>query len=217
MKPNRLAAFGLAAGLFAGGAAGFAFGVPTLAGAQTDESTTDTTTPEKGRWMRDALAPLVEDGTINQNQADAVIGALDAARPARHPHRGHGFRGGPGTLEAAAGALGMTVEELRAAVRGGQNLAEVAEDKGVDPEQVVAAVVTDMQARIAEKVEAGRLTQEQADRILAELTERARAFVNGEAPGLGGPGFGRHGRHRGGFPPPAEGSSAEPAAEPASA
>ena len=199
MKPNRLAAFGLAAGLLAGGAAGFALGVPTLAGAQTDESTTDTPAEpaEKGRRMRDALAPLVEDGTISQAQADAVISALAAARPARGPHRGH-FHFGPVRLEAAAGALGMTVEELRAALRDGQNLAEVAASKGVDPEKVVGAVVAATRTRMEEKVSSGALTREQADRLLSELTERTRAFVDGEGPMLG-----RHGRGGPGFRPPA--------------
>ncbi|HLF41689.1 MAG TPA: hypothetical protein VI854_09490, partial [Acidimicrobiia bacterium] len=103
MKSNRLAAFGLVAGLLGGGAAGLAFGVPGLAGAQTDESTTTTETPAtaaRGQWMRDALAPLVEQGTISQSQADAVISALEEARPARGPH-GPGHRGfGGAGLEA---------------------------------------------------------------------------------------------------------------------
>ena len=205
MKPNRLAAFGLAAGLLAGGTAGLAFGAPVLAGAQIDGTTTPSAPGappvEKGRWMRDALAPLVENGTITQTQSDAVIGALEAARPARGPRHGH-LRGGHGGAEAAAGALGMTAEELKAALQGGKSLADVAREKGVDPEAVVSAIVADVQARVAEKVSAGRITQEQADRMLAEVTERTRAFVNGEAPA-----FGRPGRHHRGMAPARAGAA----------
>ena len=111
--------------------------------------------------------------------------ALDEARPA-HDHRGGPGRGGPGNLEAAAGAIGVTVDELRTALQGGQSLAEVAGSKGVDVEKVVAALVADKQARMAEKVASGEITQEEADQKLAGMTERIRAFVNGEAPAGGG-------------------------------
>src|SRR5262245_32205633 len=43
----------------------------------------------KGDWAKSALDPLVTNGTLTQAQEDAVIAALDAARPARGP-------GGPG-------------------------------------------------------------------------------------------------------------------------
>jgi hypothetical protein len=93
---------------------------------------------------------------------------------------------GPGNLEAAAGAIGVTVDELRTALQGGQSLAEVAQSKGVDPEKVVSALVADLQARVAERVSSGAITQAQADEKLASATERTRAFVNGEAPAPGG-------------------------------
>ncbi|MGH9004335.1 MAG: hypothetical protein ACRDYV_14520, partial [Acidimicrobiia bacterium] len=67
MDKNRLAAFGLAAGLLGGGIAGIAFGAPGFAGAQTADSTTTTDSrPDRSQHLSDALAPLVSDGTINQ-------------------------------------------------------------------------------------------------------------------------------------------------------
>lgn len=209
MTPKRLAALGLVAGLFAGGAAGAALGIPGLAGAQTDESTTTTEpTParppaDKGQWLNDTLAPLVEQGTISQTQADAVIDALQAARPMRGPHGPGGpgmpgMRGGPGLrggLDAAAGALGMTIDELRSALGGGQSLAEVAKDKNIDAQKVVDAIVAEAKTHLAEKVSGGAMTQAEADALIARLTEKAEAFVNGEAPAFRfGPGPGGH-RH----------------------
>ena len=51
--------------------------------------------PDRGKWMTDALAPLVQDGTITQAQADAVTKALQDAKP-------QGGHGGPGGDHGAA-------------------------------------------------------------------------------------------------------------------
>src|SRR5688572_23797063 len=194
MKTNRLAAFGLAAGLLGGGAAGLALGVPGLASAQSDETTT-TEAPadpapaakaDRGQWMTDALAPLVSNGTVTQAQADAVIAALEAGRPAKGSggHRGHGPHGHG--LSAAATALGMTEAELRTAIQGGQTLAQVAQSKGVSVDTLVNAIVAEIKTKLNEQVASGRLTQAQADERLAEATERTKAFVNGEGKPFGG-------------------------------
>jgi hypothetical protein len=213
---SRLAVFGLTAGLLGGGAAGLLATGTTLAGAQTSDtsgapaapapSTTPATpaTPAKGEWAKAALAPLVANGTITQAQADAVIAALDAARPAKGPG-GKGGRHGFKNLDAAARALGMTVEDLRAALIGGKSLATIAGEKGVAVSAVVDALVADLKAHLDEHVAAGRNTQAEADQILANARTRIEAFVNGTAP-AGGPGFGfgkggRHGRGPGGAAP----------------
>jgi hypothetical protein len=228
MKPqHRLAAFGLVAGLLGGGAAGVALGLPGFAGAQTSDSSPSTTTPadpkapaapakpDRGAWMRDALAPLVANNTISQAQADAVIAALEAARPAkdRHGHGPKGFRGGPGRLDAAASAIGITVDELRAALQGGQSLADMAKSKGVDPEKVVSALVAELKAHLDQEVASGRHTQAEVDQKLAGATERIRAFVNGEA---GKRGFGFRGPHGPRGPRPDD-APAAPSVAPASA
>jgi hypothetical protein len=235
VKPqHRLAAFGLVAGLLGGGAAGVALGLPGFAGAQaTDPGSSSSTAPadpapaaparpERGAWLKDALAPLVEKGTITQTQADAVIAALEAAKPPKGPG-GHGrgdkgFRGGPGRLDAAAGAIGITAEELRTALQGGQSLADVAKSKGVDPEKVVTALVAELKAHLDQEVASGEHTQAEADQKLAGATERIRAFVNGEAPLKGGPGgFGRGHRHGPGGPRPDQAPAAPSSVSPSNA
>jgi hypothetical protein len=212
---NRLAAVGLAAGLLGGGAAGLALTTPGIASGQSGESTPDsssgTTTTEpdgtaperearRGQFLEDTLAPLVEDGTITQEQADAVIAAIEAARP----ERGHFFLHGPGrfgdVFSAAAEAIGVEVDDLRRALRGGQTIAEVAAEHDVEVSAVVDAMVAAMKADLDEAVENGRLTQEQADEVLAGAEERLTALANGEGPrfGDGGPRLG----HRFGGPGP---------------
>jgi polyhydroxyalkanoate synthesis regulator phasin len=198
---KQLATVGLAAGLVAGGAGVMAIAVPAISGAQESTTTipsteegTDTTT--KADRLAEALQPLIDDGTLTQEQADAVIARLQEAMP-----RGLGGRGGHGPgilhkgLDTAADALGITEEELRTALQDGQSIADVASERGVDVQGVIDALVADAQARLAEEVAEGDITQEQADERLSRLTEAVTAMVNGERPAMPeGPG----GRFRGG-------------------
>ena len=157
-------------------------------------------------WAKSTLDKLVADGTITQAQADKVLAALDAARPAHGS--GKGGRGhGSGKLDAAASALGMSVEDLRTALQGGKSLAAVAAEKGINVAEVVDALVAELQAHLADHVSSGKNTQAEVDQMLADARTRIEAFVNGQAP-AGGPGFGggprggRGGHHgpRGGAP-----------------
>ena len=147
-----------------------------------------------------ALSPLVADGTITEAQAEAVAEALVANRPAFGRRGGHGL--GPG-LETAAEVLGMDVAELQDLLRDGASLADIAGDQVDD---VVTAMVAEAQERLAQAVEAGRLTQDEADVRLAEAAQRITDHLNGvqpegrpgpgqgvpgqRGPGRGGPGFG---------------------------
>jgi polyhydroxyalkanoate synthesis regulator phasin len=184
-----LAAATVAASLVAGGVVGAVVGTPSLASAAE-------TTAGAASWVQEALTGLVSDGTITQAQADAVEAALDEARP----ERGHGPGGGFGDhvgLSAIAEALQMTEDEVRAGLAEGQTIAELAAEAGVDPQAVIDAIVAAQQERLAEAVEAGELTQEEADELLADAEERAAAIVNGEAPAFGGRGGHHHGPGRG--------------------
>jgi hypothetical protein len=204
MKPNRLAVYGLTAGLLAGGAAGLVLTGSTLAGAQVADVTGTVTPPtadgaarpEKGEWAKSVLDGLVAKGTITQAQADEVLAALDAARPPHGPGRGHGPGHGFARLDAAAQVLGMTVEDLRSALEGGKSLAAIAQEKGIDVGRVVDAVVAEFKAHLDQEVASGVHTQAEADQKLADARARIEGFVNGTAPAgkPGGFGGGRHGR-----------------------
>ena len=116
----------------------------------------------------------------------------------RGPSDGRGFGFGDAELEAAAGVLGMTTDELSSALDDGQTLLEIADEAGVDIEDVHAAIQavheTEMRERIAQDVADGTITQAQADWML-------EGMGNGYMLGKGGPGgFGRgNGGPRGGF------------------
>ena len=107
----------------------------------------------------------------------------------RGPGDGRGLRLGSAELEAAADVLGITTDELTAALEGGKTLEQVAEDAGVDyadvQEAVQAAHVTEMRDRIQQAVDDGTISQENADWLLEGL-DKGFIGVPGSF-GLGGP------------------------------
>ena len=215
-KQLGLAAIGLA-GLTAGAGAGLVLtGGSGGAAAQSSPTTTpDTTAPANGSngsngssgteqpggteqpegkdrtaGLQAILAPLVQKGTITQAQADAVIAAIEAARPAGGPHGGFGRGpGGPGKgfgLDEAAAALGMTTDQLRTALAGGQSLADVAKAKGVDLTKVTDALVAAYTKHEQDEVTAGSETQAEADQEIAAFKARVDEIVNGTFKGRHG-------------------------------
>lgn len=186
----------VAAAALGGAAAGAAvFNVPVIAGAQSTSTAAPVTPPAAPPWMTDALKKLVDAGTINQSQADAVSQALVAARPQGGPH-GPGGPGGPGPrgapdLAAAAKAIGIDDAALRDAVKSGKTIAQVAQDHGVDPQKVIDAIVADLKTHLDADVAAGRITQAQADQRLADAPTHISDLVNGKLPPRGPHGPGR--------------------------
>ena len=185
---KNLVSISLGAGLVVGSAAGL-IAVPAISGAQSTSSNTAAATapadrPDPSVRLNETLKPLVDAGTITQAQADAVIAALKADMPA-HGERGPGGKGGPG-LDVAAQALGMTTDELHTALDGGQTLAQVASDKGVNVQVVVDALVASATNHINEEVTSGEITQAQADQKLADLSQHVTDRVNNPRP-EGGP------------------------------
>jgi polyhydroxyalkanoate synthesis regulator phasin len=166
--------------ILAGGAAALGAGIlavgPLSAAARDDGG--------DGGWVDDALSGLVDDGTLTQDQADAVADALKDARPDHLP--GHfgawgprdGFVFGPSLLDDAAEAIGVDDDELLDALRDGETIAELAREKGVDPQDVIDAMVAAVQERLDAAVEDGDLDQDAAAERLADVTERITEFVN---------------------------------------
>jgi hypothetical protein len=118
--------------------------------------------------LKARLQTLVDDGTLTSSQLDAVVAALEAARPMGDGMGQHGRgHGGPGMggdrgekrqemLTAAADAIGITADELKTAIKGGQTIAQVAEANGKSVQSVIDALVaqatTDLTQRITDMV-----------------------------------------------------------------
>jgi hypothetical protein len=102
--------------------------------------------------------------------------------------------GGPG-LDAAARYLGLTETNLRAQLESGKTLAQVAKAQNKSVDGLIAALKADAKQKLDAAVKAGRITQAQETRMLADLDQRIDDFVNGklmrmrhERFGFGGPG-----------------------------
>jgi len=151
-------------------------------------TTSDNVVTSRLAGIKSALSGLVTNGTLTQAQADKVAGTLESQLPMRGMGGMGGRSGGMGmtqTHDAAAKALGMTSDELYAAVQGGKSLADVAKDQKVSVDSLVKAMVADAEADLAAAVKAGTLTQAQADTLKSSLTERITDQVNGVRAGGG--------------------------------
>lgn len=81
-------------------------------------------------------------------------------------------------LAPVAALLEMTREELRAELKAGKSLAEIAAAKGVSKTDLVTAMTKPAKDRLAKAVAAGRLTQARADELLERLTEHVTKLVD---------------------------------------
>ena len=116
----------------------------------------------------DADADTDTEGTVEGEAGD---------RSDRDGHR-RGGRGGC-NVDDAAEAIGIDEAELQAALDDGQTIAEVAEANGVSVDAVIDAMVDAKAEHLAEKVEEGRMTQEEADEKLADTEAKITDRVNG--------------------------------------
>ncbi len=134
------------------------------------------------------LDELVATNVLTQEQADRIYAAAEQHLPAlmnrvpdpdrldrrRHDRIIHGIKG---FLRSAAEALNMEPRELGERLRGGETVADVAAEEGVDLEVVAAAALTDANARIDEAVANGRISEERARELKSRLEARIESFL----------------------------------------
>ncbi|MCC6433389.1 MAG: hypothetical protein IT196_00010 [Acidimicrobiales bacterium] len=164
--------------------------LPALAGAAQTQSAAPAEDPANGGRLLDALAPLVADGTLTQEQADAVAATLQDS-VAQHRERRVERRAE--LVETAAQFLGISVEDLQARWSAGDTLADIAADSGRSREELTAALVDGIGTRADAAAANGTITVEQAARIkerAPQLVERLVDIPGGEhrggSGGLGG-------------------------------
>jgi uncharacterized protein (DUF433 family) len=148
----------------------------------------------------------VKDGKLTQAQADKAKTELNNLSldqlwfkrgPANMP--GARFAMGQEVLNAAAQKLGMTPQALMTELRSGKTLTDTAKEKNVSPDDLKAAIVAAVDARIDQAVKDGTLTQAQADQIKAQVSQMnldnyfGYGFGNGWGRGWFNLPFGRRG------------------------
>ena len=152
-----------------------------LTSAQTDEPTaTPSATEDAGD--EDTGTGGEEDTGDTEDDADP---SGDDAEGAEGDEQTEGRRGcGSGgkylIKEAAAEVLGLSEEDLIAALMDGQTLAQIAEAQGMSVDDFSAALVTAVTADLQAKLDAGDITQEEFDEATADLDARIDEIINAE-------------------------------------
>jgi uncharacterized protein (DUF433 family) len=159
--------------------------------------------------IKEKLDELVADGKMTQERADAIlerisehIGDMLAGEHRMGPRQGgprHGGRGammrvGQEMLKVVAQTLGMEVDDLMAELRDGKTIADVAAEQGVSLDDIEAAILASIEAKLDQLVSDGKLTQEQADQILERVAEHIGDMLTKPLPH---PGRGQPGRRGG--------------------
>lgn len=110
---------------------------------------------------KDALDQAVKQGLLTQTQADAMT---------KRAQSGAAFAAGAtARLDAAAKTLGMSVDDLKTALRT-KTLLTLAQEKKVDVAKLRTAIADAEKAAIDQAVKDGKLTQAQADELKAKIT-----------------------------------------------
>lgn len=148
--------------------------------------------------QNEVIDDAVASGELTEEQAEAMreraasggwLGfGPGGGGPGWGGHGGGGFGVDILNLETIAETLGITGEELSAELEAGATLSDVITAHGGTVDAVVAALVADAQVELDAAVADGRLTQDEADARLADLSERLTERIESGAPF--GPGFG---------------------------
>ena len=157
--------------------------------------------------QQQVLDEAVSEGVLTQEQADRIQERADEGFGfgmkgdffGGHGRGGMMGGGDSALLTIAAEQLGMTEEDLVAALQDGSTIADLAAEKGVELQAIADAYVAQKSEDLAAAVESGRITQDQADAMIERMSEEVLERLEGNMP-FGGPGLGAHGRH-GGFGP----------------
>jgi hypothetical protein len=104
--------------------------------------------------------------------------------------------GGDSLVSVAAEELDMSLTELLTELQAGKSIAQVATDKGVDPQSIGDAYLAQLKQNLDESVAEGKITQKQADYALEKARERVTDQLDKswEEGGRGFPGGRRPGR-----------------------
>lgn len=133
-----------------------------------------------------ALDDAVANGDMTQTQADKIKAKIESGeglglgrllgggrgRYAKH-ERAEKLRNG--IVTSAATALNMSPEALRAQLKSGKSIAEVA---GGNLDAVKTQITNDAKAKLDAAVASGKLTQDKADAMLEKLTDNLDKILN---------------------------------------
>ena len=118
-----------------------------------------------------------------------AVGAVTAQGPTQTPRTGawgQVCQGAGAVSNAVSDLLGLTPAQIQAERAAGKTLAQIAAAQGITDQQLIDALVAGRADAIAQAVKDGRLTQAQADWMLAKMKAMAPfQIANPFTPGAG--------------------------------
>jgi polyhydroxyalkanoate synthesis regulator phasin len=133
------------------------------------------------------LDEAVQEGKITQEQADRIAArkgggfcgfGFNDGRMGNKAKIKMGIEGRSGgrNLDGMASILGLTSEELKAELESGKNMQDILAEHGLTVEEFRQKMQEQREAQIARDVADGKITQEQADKILQNRGPRFNRF-----------------------------------------
>ena len=164
-----------------------------------------------GTAQSQLLEEVVAEGVLTQEQADQLLERMEGDFGFRSMPFGRGgmgdrmddrmgdrmgdrmdgrmggWMGGPenSLVSVAAEQLNLEVDDLLAELQDGKSIADVAEAQGVNPQTIADAYITTVSESLAVAVAEERITQEQADALLANMKERVTVQLDSGCAGFG--------------------------------
>ena len=126
-----------------------------------------------------ALAGAVTAGTIGiagtASAADSGSGGTTATTQ-RHPRLRHYIR--RHAVKLVADTLGVTVDDVRAALKSGQSITEYTQSLGKDPQTVKDALVNGADKLIDKALAEGYIDENRANELKAKVPDRVDTLMN---------------------------------------
>ncbi|QDS36411.1 hypothetical protein [Brevibacillus brevis] len=130
---------------------------------------------------------------LSENLSDRVKEQVEKAKPDKGFGKGGsgkgGFIGGFEKNEELLSLLKLDAAKFQEQLKADKSLAAIAEAQGVSVDDLVALLVKQQETKLKEAVAAGKLTQEQADKMNENASERVKKMVqnthHGRGPGKG--------------------------------
>jgi len=134
------------------------------------------------------LQKEVSAGKLTQEQANQILSNLQNGftywfNNGKPPEDWHDRAIADDHIEQLASQLGITPGQLQDDMKSGETIAQLAQEKGISVDNLVTNLTTKRIAQIQQEVTDGKLTQDQANLILANLQKGYTAwFTNGKPP-----------------------------------
>jgi hypothetical protein len=133
--------------------------------------------------IEDARLEMIDEalasGRITEQQAERRRDRAESGKPPRvRDRRARHAQIRAGIVETAAGAIGVTPGDLRASLRDGDSIADVAAAHNVPLDDVKTAILDAAKVKLDAAVANGRIGQPRADAMLADLESRLDDLLN---------------------------------------